>query len=122
MKLNIKTVTDFGTHASERVWLEVLEDCNLKNYMLTDTTYKEDNSISNKVRHVHWFEPKNVRGGDEIVFYTRRGNESSESINNGRNTRYFLFWGLDSYVWNNSGDAAILFEINNWKTTKVFAK
>ncbi|WP_343658864.1 hypothetical protein [Chryseobacterium sp.] len=118
MKLKIKKVIDFGTHDSERVWLEVTENCNLDRYVITDTTYVGE-KISNKVRHVHWFGPKPVKSGDEVILYTKKGKESTESINEGKNTRYFLFWGLDSYVWNNSGDAAILFEINTWKTTKV---
>lgn len=120
MKLKINKVIDFGTHSSERVWLEVTEDCDLRYYMITDTTFVGEN-ISNKVRHVHWFGPKEVKSGDEILLYTKKGVATNESINGGKNTRYFLYWGLDSYVWNNSGDAAVLFEIYNWKTTKVLS-
>lgn len=119
MKIKIKKVVDHGTHSSERVWFEVTADCNLKYYMITDTTYTGENSISNKVRHVYWFAPKDVKKGDEVLLYTKKGLYKTESINNGKNTRYFLFWGLESFVWNNTGDAAILFEMNSWNTTKV---
>ena len=119
MKLKIKSVVDYGTHSSERVELVVTADCNLKYYMLTDTTYTSENTISNKMRHMHWFYSKDVISGDEVVLYTKKGTAKTESIKNGNNTRYIIFWGLDSYIWNNSGDAALLFEINTWKTTKV---
>ena len=122
MKLKIKRIVDYGTHSSERVELEVTENCNLKYYTPIDTTYTSENTISNKTRHMHWFITKDVLVGDEVVLYTKKGTAKTESINGGKNTRYIQFWGLDSYVWNNSGDAAILFEINTWKTTKVVSK
>lgn len=93
MKLKIKNVTDFGTHSSERVWIEVTADCNLEYYMITDTTFTGENSISNKVRHMHWFAPKEVKTGDEVVLMTRKGSETKEVINGGKNTRYYIYWG-----------------------------
>lgn len=119
MELKIKNVIDYGTHGSERVELTVVSNCNLKYYMIADTTYNGQNSISNKMRHVFWFTPQDVKSGDELVVYTKNGINSSEYINGGRNVKYIFYWGLSSYVWNNSGDAAILFKLNNWNTTRV---
>jgi hypothetical protein len=119
MNISIKKVTDFGTHNSEKVELIVHSNSNMDHYFITDTTFVEPNKISNKLRHIYWFPAKQVTQGDEVILYTKKGTYKSEVINNGRNTRYTFFWGLDSCVWNNSGDSAILFELNTWKTTKV---
>ncbi|AZA52122.1 hypothetical protein EG348_03425 [Chryseobacterium sp. G0201] len=119
MNLKINRVIDYGTLASERVNISVLEDCNLRYYIVIDTTYVGDTAISNKMRHMHWFTPRDVKKGDEVLFYTKSGITKTEEINGGKNKRYTLFWNLGNPVWNNTGDAAVLFEVKTWKTTKV---
>lgn len=118
MKLEITQVLGFGSQDTERVMMRVLADCNLHYYILTDTTYTDDTHISNKLRHMHWFHNKEVKQGDEVVLYTKKGTESAIGLTNGK-TRYTLYWGLDGSVWNNTGDGALLFEITTWKATKV---
>lgn len=118
MKLEIVQVLDFGSHDTERVMLRAVADCNLHYYILTDTTYTDASHISNKLRHMHWFHNQDVKSGDEVILYTKKGIDSSASLTNGR-TRYTKYWGLGNSVWNNTGDAALLFEINTWRTTKV---
>lgn len=118
MKLKIDSVVDYGTHDSEKVLLTVLEDCNLKYYQIADTTYTSEGKISDKLRHFYWFPVKDVKKGDTIILYTKEGNNTSKQLPNGK-TQYTYYWGLDNFVWNNDGDAAVLFEINKWKTTKV---
>ncbi|QQY31741.1 MULTISPECIES: hypothetical protein [Chryseobacterium] len=68
---------------------------------------------------MYWFVSKNVKKGDEVILYTKSGTNKTEEINGGKNKRYTLFWNLGNSVWNNTGDAAVLFEVRTWKTTKV---
>jgi hypothetical protein len=67
---------------------------------------------------MHWFGNQDVKSGDEVILYTKKGTDSSVTLTNGK-TRYTKYWGLGNSVWNNTGDAALLFEINTWRTTKV---
>lgn len=122
MKFKINRVIDYGTHQSERVELAVLQDCSLQYFILIDTTYVEENKISNTMRHMYWFTHQEVKKGDEVVLYTKSGQTSILEINGGSNKRYTLYWGLGNSVWNNPGDAAVLFELNGWGTTKVVEK
>ncbi|WON94316.1 MULTISPECIES: hypothetical protein [Bacteroidota] len=119
MKLKINQVVDFGTLDSERVELSVLEDTNLYYFIISDTTYLDEGKISNKMRHTFWFKPQQVNKGDEVVLYSKVGIKRSTDINGGKNKKYHIYWDLKSSVWNNSGDAAVLFELKTWKTTKV---
>ncbi|QBO59550.1 hypothetical protein [Chryseobacterium salivictor] len=119
MKLKINSVVDYGTLESERVNLTVVEDCNLNHYILIDTTYSGEDTISNKIRHTHWFNSQKVKKGDEVVLYTKTGKTKIEDINNGINKRYTMYWKLGNSVWNNAGDAAVLLEVTAWKTTMV---
>lgn len=116
MKIQIDKIVDHGQN-SERVEMSVIQNCNLTYYILADTTYTDPTHISNKLRHMHWFADRDVKAGDKIVLFTKKGTNTSATIGNG-NTKYTIYWQLDINVWNNDGDAAVLFEINGWKTTK----
>lgn len=118
MELNLNSVIDTGNHENERLVLDVVEDCNLKYFLIFDSTYKGEHKISNKLRHTYWFTSKEVKAGDLVVLYTRkkRTGEKEEIQNSDGTTSHFFFWGLDSYVWNNDGDVAGLMRIKTWDT------
>lgn len=119
MNLEIDKVVDNGSHKVERIELNVLGKCNLESYILTDTTYINETHISNKLRHMYWLDDQNVIEGDKIVIFTKEGNSATESINSGKNKKYTYYWGLGNSVWNNTGDGAILFNINAWEVKKI---
>jgi hypothetical protein len=117
MKIKIENVVDHGTLASEKVVLSVDEDTNLHYYILADTTFKSESTVSNKLRHMYWFATKLVKAGDIIELYTKVGTASSNDLGNG-NHKYILYWDLEGPVWNNDGDAAVLFEARTWDVKK----
>lgn len=118
MVLKIHSIDGKGDIKEERVWIDVLEDCNLKYYMICDTTYTSDDTISNELRHMFWFENRNVTKGDWVVLHTKEGKYYSAKNNRGKTTHHH-YWNLGRTVWNKDGDAAVLFKISHWKTTKA---
>lgn len=118
MKLKIDSVHGHGDEKAERVLLTVLEDCNLKYYMIADATYTEDNKLSNKNRHSKWFNPKEVEAGDRVVLYTRAGKDATVKGDDGT-VWHKVYWGLGTAVWNDEGDAAVLIHLRAWKTTRT---
>lgn len=118
MKAKIRSIHGHGTANEEYVIIDITDGCNAHDYMLADTTYTNENTISNKVRHTHWFVKAELKKGDVIILYTGSGTNSSTKNTNG-STIYHRYWGLRTAVWNDDGDGAILFEINDWNTTKV---
>jgi hypothetical protein len=117
MKLEIVKILDRAVANKERLWLKVLADTDLKYFIVFDTTYTSDTSISNLQRHAFWFKPKQVKAGDYVVLYSKEGTPSEHANENGTTTHFF-FWGLKNTVWNDTGDCAVLFEVNNWQTSK----
>lgn len=117
MKIEIIDILDRSVANKERLWLKVLSNTDLQYFIVFDTTYTSENSISNLQRHAYWFKPKQVKAGDYVVLYTRNGSPSQVTNENGTTT-HFLFWGLKNTVWNNSKDCAVLFELNFWQTSK----
>lgn len=118
MKLNITKIFDPKNYDAERVLLEVTEDCNLHFFIIIDTTYYPTTKrISNKLRHTYWFPNQDVLAGDTVALYTKKGINTARKNPDGITTTYTLYWGLGNSVWNNDGDAAVLFEISEWATT-----
>lgn len=118
MNLKILSVHEQGSASKEYVWLEVVNDCDLKNYGLADTTYTANNAISNKLRHFYWWPPHQVKKGERVVLMTGKGTNDSYTLPNGQKVHRF-YWGLASAVWNNTGDAAVLFHLATWNTTRA---
>jgi hypothetical protein len=116
MKLEIIKIFERGIAQKERLSLRVLNETDLSFYVIIDTVYLSENSISSSQKHAYWFNPKKVKTGDYIVLYTGNGTPS-ESKNADGTTNYFLYWGLNNTIWNNKGDCAVVMEINTWKTS-----
>lgn len=117
MKLAIKYVREHGNLEKERIILKALDDVNIGDYLLADTTYINDNEVSNMLRHTFWVPDKNVKKGDLIVIYTKRGSDSVKRNNSG--TTHFFYWGMKRTIWHIDEDAAALFHIGNWVSKKV---
>lgn len=118
MKLSIQFVKEHGNLKDERIVLKALENTDVGNYMLADTTYIDEGGVSNKLRHTFWIPDKEVDKGDLIVVYTKEGKDSTKSNKSGNKTHFF-YWGLERTIWNKDEDAAAIFSISDWSSKKV---
>jgi len=117
--LKVHSVDGKGKLSEECVWLSVSADIpSLSYFLLCDTTYLDEGHISNELRHMYWFKPKAVKEGDWIRVYTKNGTNTSV-VNDKKTTTHIFYWNLGATVWNKDGDAAILFDLTTWKSTKV---
>lgn len=118
MKITIHKIENHGDQNKEVVTLKVLQDCNADEYILTDTTYLSETTISNKFRHTFWFNSTAVKKGDFIQLFTGKGMNAAMK-NKAQTTTHKFYWGVDHAVWNDTGDGAILFEIADRETKKA---
>lgn len=117
--LNVHSVHSKGNLQEESLWIQVTEDIeNLSYYLVCDTTYTDENHISNELRHLFWFPKKSAKKGDWIQLATRNGKSTTLENDQGTTTHVF-YWNLGRTVWNKAGDAALLFDLRTWKATKV---
>lgn len=117
-RLNIHNIDGKGDLEKECVWLDAQEDiADLSFYLICDTTYTDDNHISNELRHTYWFPKKEIKKGDWIKLMTKNG-QSSSVPNDRKTTTHVFYWGLGKTVWNKDGDCAVLFKLESWKTKK----
>lgn len=112
MDLSISRIQAEGDQAQEYVYIRVLRDCDVGEYLLADTTYQAD-GVSNRLRHVFWFPDKRVAAGDAVVVRTGPGVDTTSRLKQGGRLHRF-FWNLDRAVWNDSEDAAVLMKVEGW--------
>ncbi len=79
MNLKVLNVRNAGDR-NERLLIRVLEDCNLRGYMVVDNTY-ENGTVSNVNRHVDIFPDKHVEKGNIVRLYTGRGTDYDGKAN-----------------------------------------
>jgi hypothetical protein len=99
---------------NERVVMRAIDDLDLGNYIVTDTTYKKDGTVSNKVRHVYEFEPKSIKKGDYVILRSKVGSYELTTLNDNVTPVHYFHWGLNYTIWNQDGDNAwLLFSQRN---------
>lgn len=118
MDLKIRGVLDSKTD-NERLVLEVVKDCNIGRYMVIDTTFNEDGSVSNLHRHVFFFPFKEAKRGELIFLFSKTGNLINGLTRDTKEYYHAYYWNLDVHVWNNDGDEAYLIQYLDFEKKKV---
>ncbi|MFC5551766.1 hypothetical protein [Massilia aerilata] len=120
-RLKLVNVRDPGTE-NERVMMRAVDDLDLGNYIVTDTTYNQDGTVSNKVRHVYEFAPKNIKKGDYVVLRSKAGKYKLGTLDDNVTPLHYLYWGLNYTIWNEDGDNAwLLFAQRNLRQSVAVA-
>lgn len=118
MTIEIQHVKDAGNLNKERIVLKVTASDDIGRYILFDTTYYDNGTVSNEIRHSLWFPNKEVNSGDLVIAYTKNGKDSQTENSNGT-VSHFFYMGIGSTIWNKSGDGAVLIEAKTWQVKKV---
>lgn len=99
---------------SERLVIEVMEDCNLWPFIILDSKNAKGER-TNAARHSFFFSNQNVKARDYVLLYTKKGVNGKYENRRGSTTWEF-YWGYeeDTKVWD-EGDEAILVKASEYK-------
>lgn len=123
MKATWLGIYDRGNITAERVHFRASVDVDLRFFAVLDTHYQQQPSIfqpgglieaGNK--NCYWFAPFLVKAGQNVVLYTRAGNQNTETRSDG-SVFHFFFRGLSQPLYQLTNRCAVLLEISNWATT-----
>lgn len=123
MELKIRCVSQRRT-GEERLLIDVEEVANLGEFVVIDTTYDEENEVSNKNRHFYSFQKLEVSPGDLIRLYTRAHPQGLSYVpmqSENKKIIHTFYWGFEEgySVWNNDGDFALVIKIADHHGSRV---
>ena len=112
MELKIVEIRDRG-EKKERIFIEVLGDCNLHDFIVYDETFDEDGKKSNVWPHMYRFENYKVYKGEFVSLRIHKGNNQKGHLSDGKTVCHYFYWGFDSNlsILNNDGDTIHLVKI-----------
>lgn len=100
---------------NEYALIRVNRDCNLKKFLIYDTTFDDEGRVSNKLPHMFRLPDYNVKvlRTSQIRLYTSRSYPIQEWSDPQHVNTLILSWRLNETIWNKEGDKATLVEICN---------
>ncbi len=97
----------------ERTTFKVTQNCDLGQYLFATSLVVNDTSFSSKIKNVYWFPDKDVKAGDLIVLYTKKGDKNSIVNDDGSNTHFF-YLGLNETI-SEEKLCVVLLEASSWR-------
>lgn len=120
MNINIRKVLGNGDLENERVILDVIQNDLLGIYLVLKSKELNESTVNSRTEGTYWFPDKDVKQGDLVVLYTKKG-VNTEKRNEDGTTTYFFYWNMDGTLWNNPEDAVILSRLESWSYKKASA-
>lgn len=109
MKIEIDYIKDFDDFDKARIVFRVNQVTNLGLYLVAESSQVGDNSISSGVKNVYWLPDQELKLGDLVVLYLKKGEKRSVTNNDGSIT-YFYYWGLNKTFSPENKSCVVLFE------------
>ena len=114
MKLKFSSFADAGQPQKERLVLRVEEDTDVGDYLIMISSGASDGRATAGRKVAYWFPDKEVKAGDLVVLYSKRGSQSEKKLDAG-GTAHFFYWGLDGAQWSGSECGAVLLLSAEWE-------
>ena len=121
--MSVVSAHTLGGAGSEYVVLKANEDLNTKFVLVSDTTYYDEEHISNKLRHTFWLPDLELTAGDQLFMWTGMGTDGFDYSQPGTRVpghRYYHHYlELGNAIWNDQKDRVTLMFIKRWTTDVV---
>lgn len=117
MNLKIKSIAEKGDFQKERLVIRVLNDTDVGDYVLLRTGLS-DGEVTTGVHNTFWFPFKNVKAGDLVVLYSKRGSQNEKELDGGRKAHFF-YWGRTEALWGTHDKGVVLLYAPTWEGTSV---
>lgn len=124
MKISFKARYKKGTK-DEYLVFKVLENCNIHQYLIYDTTFTGDGELSNLLPHMYRFPSQEVSKGSYVFLYIHdKGSRKAFEIDKDGYNRYRFSWGLDNSVtvFNKEKDYLHIAEVNETRVAIIEGK
>src|SRR5450755_2032278 len=100
MKVTLLGIYDRGNIAKERLHFRAESDLDLAFFVVLDSLWINATQVQAGYRTAYWFPPHAVKRSENVVLYTRSGNETIEPHTDGA-VYHFLFRGSGAAIYVN---------------------
>lgn len=123
MELDIREIRDRGSK-NERLFIKVLEDCDLSKFIVYDETYDKEGNKSNIWPHMYRFDPREVKKGEYVSLRIHGGKDCKGTLDDDKTICYYLYWGFeeDTSIFNKDGDTVHLVRVSEETDIRIAAK
>jgi hypothetical protein len=116
MKLEISSFANPGDLSRERIVLRVSGDIDVGDYAVFSSGVTRAGEPTSGRKAAYWFPDGEVKAGDLVVLYTKKGTSSAKSLDKGQRTAHFFYWGKETALWGNSEHCAVVLLIDEWES------
>lgn len=113
MEIEIRKIRESGTE-NECLVLRATAACDTGSFLVFDETYNDDNTVSNKQRHLYIFPSHHIEEGDFIWLFTHKEGEYATHKNTSNTITHKFYWGLGNSIWNKDGDKVYVVHYDEW--------
>lgn len=117
MKYKIRGLREPGNLEKERVAIEILEDGDAGNLIITSTIQQGPGKVSPKIKNPYWIPDQQVNKGDLVIVYTKKG-QSNVRENDDDTKSYFFYMGMTEALYGTGNSTAAVFSIAKWTFAK----
>ena len=112
MELQIIEIRN-AAEKEERIFMKATEKCNLSNYLIYDETFDAEGNPSNLLPHMYRLPNIEVEKGDCVSMRTQYKNRKNHkgTLDDNKTPCHYLYWGLNTNIFNNDGDTVHLIKI-----------
>ncbi len=101
MSLEIVNINNKGNASEEYILLKATKTINLINYAVVDRTFDKEGNVSNIFRHFYRFPSQQVKEGEYVSLWTKKGVYQLGKTADGSPVHRF-YWGSDAAIWNDA--------------------
>lgn len=117
MNLKLKSIASKGDFEKERLVINVLNDTDIGDYVLLRTGFA-NGAVTVGVHNTFWFPFKQVKAGDLVVIYSKRGEHSEKELESGHKAHFF-YWGRTEALWGTHDKGAVILHAPTWESAGV---
>ncbi|CRD54345.1 hypothetical protein [Stenotrophomonas indicatrix] len=112
-ELRLSSFADGGNLDKERLALNAKADLKVGDYAILLSKVSSTGKATSGAKQAFWFPDQDVKEGDVVILYTKKGVTATKDLSDGR-IAHFFYWGMSEAIWTSDKVAAVVLKVEDW--------